>query len=750
MKKSIRGDWKKEGGYTFHPKILSADQTNPKELYEQGLDPGKFDHYFEVSVQHNGKPIGSVNAFGNRIDEKHGKVYIGSAELNTGHKGKGLGQAMYEHLYHHAAKNGYNKVVSTGASEQAQRVHQKIAEKHGLLPDTKPGGHTSLIGGMNIVYKNPFSKSMVDLMTKGHVRALIKGAQGDYRKEGITLHHEIKDNHVRITPRDREGTDLGHFAFDNSAKNKHTYPIDSRIYYTEHRRKGIATAAYSLAEKLTGKKMKPSPERSDSAKALWAQKNKPFGKSELAKGQKGNWQQEGYKFKVHPPKVEMFNGKHDITSHRITAHDSQGNHVGDYNFSEWPEASVHKGLLHVTFSNTDSDHQRKGLASAAYSLIEKQTGKKLHSSNGNRSVDAKQLWSQPNRPFGKDENDLVHYSRTKGLKQLDPNKMGTSGVGGAQYKRGIPENRSTFFYTVNSKPEDMVTQSASAKYIVRPKPEHKIYDLSTDPEHLMVEQRKRNQGAWNEDMLHSIVKEKGYHGVKWKMHDDTHVVQMYHPMDIHSEESLKSSENLNKTKSLPDDQKSIYNEQMAELLTKGFVRNAVVAGAMALAPQMLDKPANPPQANQAQPQANQAQQVDFGSKMLRTIAAVESSGGKNINHDVVNSGLNAGMKAHGKYGMMPLTIQETIKLDPQFKDHRHIVGKSGPETRAYVESVPGLEDKLAYSHLKRIKSHFGQDPAKIGMAWLNGIQGTKNAINQGKNLKEHWHVKKILSAFKGQ
>jgi GNAT superfamily N-acetyltransferase len=123
--------------------------------------------------------------------------------------------------------------------------------------------------------------------------------------------------------------------------------------------------------------------------------------SEMEKGLKGDWKKEGYTLKFHPPKVEMFNGKHDITSHRVTAHDPKGNRVGDYYFSEWPEASEHKGLLHVTFSSTDPDHQRKGLASAAYSVIEQKTGKKLHSSVGNRSADAKKLWAQPNRQFGK-------------------------------------------------------------------------------------------------------------------------------------------------------------------------------------------------------------------------------------------------------------------------------------------------------------------------------------------------------------
>jgi len=164
-----------------------------------------------------------------------------------------------------------------------------------------------------------------------------------------------------------------------------------------------------------------------------------LGKSEitLSKGEKGDWKKEGYTHKVHPPKVEMFNGKHDITEHKITAHNKDGHRVGSYHFSEWPEASEHKGLLHTTFSGTDPDHQRKGLATEAYKLIEHHTGKKVHSANGNRSEDAKKFWSQKNKPFGKSEelekavnspSKHIGLARLKQIKQ-DHNQ----GAGGQEY-----------------------------------------------------------------------------------------------------------------------------------------------------------------------------------------------------------------------------------------------------------------------------------------------------------------------------
>ena len=134
-----------------------------------------------------------------------------------------------------------------------------------------------------------------------------------------------------------------------------------------------------------------------------------------------------------------------------------------------------------------------------------------------------------------DESDLVHYSRQSGLKSLDPEKMGTSGVRGAQYKRGIPENKSTFYYTKKSEPESEVISGARAKYTTKLGPEHKVYDLNKDPDKAMEHVRKSNQGAFNEDMLHAHLKSKGYHGVKWEQSPGTKVVQMYGPMNVNEE-----------------------------------------------------------------------------------------------------------------------------------------------------------------------------------------------------------------------
>ena len=65
----------------------------------------------------------------------------------------------------------------------------------------------------------------------------------------------------------------------------------------------------------------------------------------------------------------------------------------------------------------------------------------------------------------------------------------------------------------------------------------------------------------------------------------------------------------------------------------------------------------------------------------------------------------------------------------------------------YMTNHPDLENQIASRHYDRLSTHFGHDPAKIGFAWLNGITGAKRAIRSNKNIKNHWHVKKILKEY---
>lgn len=137
-------------------------------------------------------------------------------------------------------------------------------------------------------------------------------------------------------------------------------------------------------------------------------------------------------------------------------------------------------------------------------------------------------------------------------------------------------------------------------------------------------------------------------------------------------------------------------------------------------------------------------------KMLRTIASVESSGGKFMHHRQLG-GIHEGESAYGKYGLTPVVIRETVKLNPDLKSkYGKVAALEGDNLKHFMQDNPGLEDKVAEKHLSRLEHHFGKDPAKLGYAWLEGIKGTYKASKEPQKIDSHWHVAKIKNAYKEQ
>jgi hypothetical protein len=185
---------------------------------------------------------------------------------------------------------------------------------------------------------------------------------------------------------------------------------------------------------------------------------------------------------------------------------------------------------------------------------------------------------------------------------------------------------------------------------------------------------------------------------------------------------------------------TIHTFEKSEKMTKGVKHIAAalgVVGAMAAAPTSREAA---PQAATAQTQTS-----PYNSKrMLNSIAAVESSGGKNTQHKPTRTG----EAAYGKFGLTPDTIRDTIHMNPDLKSkHARAMNLRGDDMRRYMEDNPGLEDIVAQKHLSRLEHHFGHDPETIGYGWLNGVSGTYKAKRQNIDIKNHWHAKKIKDAY---
>lgn len=200
---------------------------------------------------------------------------------------------------------------------------------------------------------------------------LSKGLAGDWEKEGYTLKVNNKDPEaITITahhPKDSSVVGRYHFAvtpWDLEVSDSTTWP--------DHQRKGLASAAYALAEKHTGKKIDKNPEglMSMEAKGLWSQKNRKFGKT-LSKGLNGDWEKEGYQMEIH---------KDDPKSDDFTVYAFHPNH-GDVGYANF---KIKDGVLtpddndgRWSAVSVDRGHKRKGIASAMYEAAERHAGKKV-------------------------------------------------------------------------------------------------------------------------------------------------------------------------------------------------------------------------------------------------------------------------------------------------------------------------------------------------------------------------------------
>ena len=164
---------------------------------------------------------------------------------------------------------------------------------------------------------------------------------------------------------------------------------------------------------------------------------------------------------------------------------------------------------------------------------------------------------------------LVHYSVTPGLDIIDPNKQGT-GAKGQENKQGVPDVRASYWYKSGTEPESVVTQGQKSIYTKTLTPDHKIYDLATDPDQIGKKlyesslQRQVNPGQVTRDELLGQIRDYGYHGFTNSKHPSmNNVVQLFHQHRPETEEPVTpkhfedlrnriyKSENLSKSTKTP-------------------------------------------------------------------------------------------------------------------------------------------------------------------------------------------------------
>lgn len=126
----------------------------------------------------------------------------------------------------------------------------------------------------------------------------------------------------------------------------------------------------------------------------------------------------------------------------------------------------------------------------------------------------------------------------------------------------------------------------------------------------------------------------------------------------------------------------------------------------------------------------QAENDDF----LKAIRMLESSGGKNTDHETMESGLHAGDTAMGSFGLMPNTAKDIAsKLNHRNTTLRNQVGADyeDPEVQqlarlpkdkidAAIKRNPDLENALARYLAKHLNATHNGDLSKMAYGWNAG------------------------------
>jgi hypothetical protein len=138
------------------------------------------------------------------------------------------------------------------------------------------------------------------------------------------------------------------------------------------------------------------------------------------------------------------------------------------------------------------------------------------------------------------KRQLEHYSPHENLQSIDPSYKQTGvdrGVRGRDTK-----HPHSFYYIAGTEPEHIVASSARSKYTVEIPEEASIYDISEDPMGYIEQVRQNNNGVFNMDMMHELIKQGGHHGFTASKHpreDMRNVVALYHSQPVKKETKLR-------------------------------------------------------------------------------------------------------------------------------------------------------------------------------------------------------------------
>ena len=134
------------------------------------------------------------------------------------------------------------------------------------------------------------------------------------------------------------------------------------------------------------------------------------------------------------------------------------------------------------------------------------------------------------------------------------------------------------------------------------------------------------------------------------------------------------------------------------------------------------------------------------NEFLQRIQQIESSNGQNMDHPVVQNGIQAGDQAIGRYGLMPNTVRELINRrrlqGTSTSELQDLSNMPSDEMKQHIEANPDLEDDLAQQLAIKVTRDQQGDEDKAAYSWTNGHNLTPDKISP-EQLEDSPYVQKF-------
>lgn len=122
--------------------------------------------------------------------------------------------------------------------------------------------------------------------------------------------------------------------------------------------------------------------------------------------------------------------------------------------------------------------------------------------------------------------------------------------------------------------------------------------------------------------------------------------------------------------------------------------------------------------------------------LMKITSMIESSGGKDLKHQRMISGIHEGQSAIGEYGLMPNTVDEMIKRDElkgiASPTDKFVKALEPEGKRQYLEKHPDYTKQMSERFIRRLLEKTENDPEKTQYMYQMGHNIDPESITQEK------------------